>query len=141
MATIAIISCSLVAVVALAIFLITLFNGSLFTKPQKLIEVPMLVGQVYADLEDYPGLEIIDEGVYDDTYPAGIVIDQKPNAGDQVVEGTKLIATVSLGEVPKIVTMDDLVGMDETSAKNLLNSYDLNLNVVVEEENSENQVS
>ena len=137
MATIAIISCSLVAVVALVIFLITLFNGSLFTKPQKLIEVPMLVGEVYDQLDEYPSLELIKEEVYDDAFPAGIVIAQKPDAGDRVVEGTKLIATVSLGAVPKQVTMDDLVGMDETSAKNLLDSYDLGLNIVVETENSE----
>ena len=137
MATIAIISCSLVAVVALVIFLITLFNGSLFTKPQKLIEVPMLVGEVYEQLDDYPSLELIKEEVYDDTFPAGIIIAQKPDAGDRVVEGTKLIATVSLGAVPVQVTMDDLIGMDETSAKNLLDSYELGLNVVVETENSE----
>ena len=137
MATIAIISCSLVAVVALVIFLLTLFNGQLFTKPQKLIEVPLLVGEIYEDIPEYPGLDITSEEVYDDNYPAGMVIDQKPDAGDQVVEGTKVIATVSLGEVPKIVTMDNLVGMDETSAKNLLDSYDLNLNIVIEEEESD----
>ena len=137
MATIAIISCSLVAVVALVIFLVTLFNGSLFTKPQKLIEVPMLVGEVYEQLDEYPSLELIKEEVYDDAFPAGIVIAQKPDAGDRVVEGTKLIATVSLGAVPKQVTMDDLVGMDETSARNLLDSYDLGLNIVIETENSE----
>ena len=137
MATIAIISCSLVAVVALVIFLITLFNGQLFTKPQKLIEVPLLVGEVYEQLPEYPEFDLIKEGVYDENYPAGMIIAQKPDAGDQVVEGTKLIATVSLGEVPKIVKMDDLVNMDETSAKNLLDSYDMNLNIVIEEENSE----
>ena len=137
MATIAIISCSLVAVVALVIFLITLFNGSLFTKPQKLVEVPMLVGEVYDQLEAYPSLELIKEEVYDDAFPAGIVIGQKPDAGDRVVEGTKLIATVSLGAVPKQVVMDDLIEMDETSAKNLLDSYDLGLNIVVETEYSE----
>ena len=38
---------SVLAVVAIAIFLITLFNGSLFSKPQKLIEVPKLVGEFY----------------------------------------------------------------------------------------------
>ena len=137
MATIAIISCSLVAVVALVIFLITLFNGSLFTKPQKLVEVPLLVGQMYEDLEDYESFDLSKEGVYDDAYPLGMVIDQKPDAGDHVVEGTKLIATVSLGPVPKVVKMDNLVGMDETSAKNLLDSYDLSLNIVVEEEHTE----
>ena len=137
MATIAIISCSLVAVVALVIFLITLFNGQLFTKPQKLIDVPLLVGEMFEELPEYPAFELIKEEVYDDTYPAGMVISQKPNAGDNVVEGTKLIATVSLGEVPKKVTMDDLVGMDETSAKNLLDSYELSLNIVIEEEKSE----
>lgn len=137
MATIAIISCSLVAVVALVIFLVTLFNGSLFTKPQKLIEVPMLVGEVFEELDEYPSLELIKEEVYDEDFPAGIVIAQKPDAGDRVVEGTKLIATVSLGAVPKQAAMDDLIGMDETSAKNLLDSYDLDLNIVVETENSE----
>ena len=137
MATIAVISCSLVAVVALVIFLITLFSGSLFTKPQKLVEVPLLVGKMYEELEDYPQFELDREDVYDDNYPAGMIIAQKPDAGDQVVEGTKVIATVSLGEVPKVVTMEDLVNMDETSAKNLLDSYELNLNVVIEEENSD----
>ena len=137
MATIAIISCSLVVVVALVIFLITLFNGSLFTKPQKLIEVPKLIGLQYDDLQEYPGFDIRREEVYDDTYPVGMIIAQKPDAGDQVVEGTKLIATVSLGPVPKIVTMDNLIGLDETSAKNRLDSFDLNLNIVVEEASSE----
>ena len=136
MATIAIISCSLVAVVALVIFLVTLFNGNLFTK-QKLIEVPQLVGQVYEDLPEYPEFDLTKEEVYDDTSPAGMVISQKPDAGDMVVEGTKLVATVSLGEVPKVITMDNLVDLDETSARNLLESYNLNLNIVVEEENSE----
>jgi serine/threonine-protein kinase len=108
----------------------------MFTKPQKLIEVPKLVGHMYEDLEDYPQFDLTREDVYDDNYPAGMVISQKPNAGDQVVDGTKLIATVSRGPVPKEITMDNLVGMDETSAKNLLDSYELSLNIVVEEEHS-----
>ena len=137
MATIAIISCSLVAVVALAIFLITLFNGSLFNKPQNLVEVPLLVGKLYQDLEEYPQFDITKEDIYDDKYPKGMIIGQKPDAGDKVVEGTKLVATVSLGPVPKIVKMEDLTNMDETSAKNLLNSYDLGLNIIVEKETSE----
>ena len=137
MATIAIISCSLVAVVALVIFLITLFNGQLFNKPQKLIEVPRLIGQYYDDLPEYPDFVVIKEGVYDENYPAGIIIDQKPDVGDNVVKGTELYATVSLGKVPTVVKMDNLVNMDETSAKNLLLSYDMNLNIVIEEEFSE----
>ncbi|MBR2422737.1 MAG: Stk1 family PASTA domain-containing Ser/Thr kinase [Oscillospiraceae bacterium] len=137
MATIAIISCSLVAVVALVIFLITLFNGQLFNKPQKLVEVPLLVGEIYEDLPDYSDFDIRREDVYDDSYPAGMIIDQKPDAGDKVVVGTQVIATVSLGEVPKVVKMDDLVNMDESSAKNLLLSYEMDLNIVIEEEPSE----
>ena len=137
MATIAIISCSLVAVVALVIFLITLFNGQLFNKPQKLIEVPRLIGQFYDDLPEYPDFVVIKEGVYDENYPAGMIIDQKPDVGDNVVKGTELYATVSLGKVPTVVKMDNLVNMDETSAKNLLLSYDMNLNIVIEEEFSE----
>ena len=137
MATIAIISCSLVAVVALVIFLITLFNGQLFNKPQKLIEVPRLIGQFYDDLPEYPDFVVIKEGVYDENYPAGMIIDQKPDPGDNVVKGTELYATVSRGEVPNVVKMDNLVNMDETSAKNLLLSYDMNLNIVIEEEFSE----
>ena len=137
MATIAIISCSFVAVVALVIFLITLFNGQLFNKPQKLIEVPRLIGQFYDELPEYPDFVVIKEGVYDEDYPAGIIIDQKPDAGDNVVKGTELYATVSLGKVPTVVKMDNLVNMDETSAKNLLLSYEMNLNIVIEEEFSE----
>ena len=134
MTTIAVISCSLVAVFAIVIFLITLFGGGGFSKPQKLIEVPALVGEMYDSIGEYPGLEIATEEVYDDISPVGMIIDQKPKAGENVVEDTKLILTISKGPVPVIVTMDDLTGMEENSAKNLLESYDLKLNVVTEEE-------
>ena len=124
--TIAIISCSVVAIVAILIFLWTFFNGGWFTAPtEKLLDVPNLLGKVYADLDmdDYRGFEIVLlDRRYSDEYAAGQIISQEPAAGvDPVVEGSKIAVVVSLGEEPKTLYMDqDLVGTTLENAKSWL---------------------
>ncbi len=137
-ATIAIISCSLVALIAIVIFLITLLNGGIFNfKKEKLITVPNLVDAVYAQLPEYPGLDVTKKEVYDEEADAGIVIRQEPAAGDKVVEGTLVVATVSLGPVPKAILMQDLENLSQDQASSMLDGLELNLQVEVREEYSE----
>ncbi len=133
-ATTAIITCSVVAIVAVVIFLVTLFNGGLVSNKNKLIEVPDLMGEIYAELPEYPGFEISKEEVYDEEIEEGLIIDQEPKAGDKVVEGTRLVLKVSLGPTPKVVYMRDLAGYKQDEAFNWLNSLDMNLDVKFETE-------
>ncbi len=135
-ATIAIISCSLVAVLAIIIFLITLFNGGIFGGG-KLVKVPYLVGESYVDIAEYPHFEIRKEEVYDDNTEAGIIIGQRPKGGDQVVEGTQLVITVSLGPSPKAITMPNLVGEVQDKATGMLKGLDMNLTYRFKQEYSE----
>ena len=141
--TIAIISCSVVAIVAIMIFLWTFLNGGWFSAPEEeLLEVPDLRGQVYSDLnkDSYRGLEIVlMSREYHDEYPAGQIISQEPAAKEMVVEGTKIAVVVSLGEEPKTKYMDqDLVGTDLENAKSWLIGQGVPENLIlVREEYSE----
>ena len=132
-ATIAIISCSLVAVVAIVIFISILLGGG-FAPEEKLIEVPDLKGEVFAQLQEYPGFTIMKEELHDESVEAGRIISQKPEAGKMVPEGSPLVLNVSLGPVPQVVTMGNLVERSLDWAKAFLNSQNLMLDVVVEEE-------
>ncbi len=124
--TIAIISCSVVAIVAIMIFLWTFLNGGWFTTPSdELLEVPNLLGKVYEDLnkDDYRGFEIVLlDRKYSEEYAAGQIMSQEPAAGgDKVVEGTKIAVVVSRGEEPKTLVMEqDLVGTTLDNAKQWL---------------------
>ena len=136
-ATIAIISCSLVAIIAIVIFLIMIFNGGVSAPAPQLVQVPQLIGKQFDDLEKYPDLTITKQGVYDDNFPAGEILDQNPKYGEMVEPGTEVIATVSLGPVPKLVTMADLVNKTREDAQKYLDGLELKLNVVFSEENSD----
>ena len=123
--TIAIISCSVVAIVAIMIFLWTFLNGGWFNAPvNEMLEVPDLQGKIYAELnlDDYRNFEIrVSDRQYSTEYPAGQIISQEPVAGIEVVKGTKIFVVVSRGEEPKTMVMDqDLVGTELENAKKWL---------------------
>ncbi len=131
-ATIAIIACSAVMVIAIVVFLIVLFSGS-GAKPQ-LVEVPNLVGEVYADLPAYPDFRVkVDKEVHDDTYPAGQIIEQNPVAGEQIEKNNTIYVIVSKGEAPKVVTMPNVVDWELSQAERALNNLEMNLQIKVEE--------
>ncbi len=132
-ATIAIIVCALVAVFAVVAFLITLLSGAI-GKNEKLVAVPTLEGELEATMPDYKEFEIVTNEVYDEKIPAGTIIEQKPDAGTEVVEGTKIVITVSKGPAPQTIYMSNLVDMTEDKARAYLNSLGLNLQFRVEEE-------
>ncbi len=129
MTTVAVIACSAVLVIAIVIFLVVLLGGG---KP-KLVGVPQLLGQVYAQLEEYPDFTVkVEKEVYDDTYPAGQIIQQSPVAGEQVPKGSTVLVTVSLGEAPKAVLMPDVVDWELSQAERALNNLGMNLQLRAE---------
>ena len=129
--TIAIISCAAVMVLAILIFVIVLLGTSAE------VEVPSLLGRVYANLGEYAFEVKKDQEVYDDKYKAGVIISQTPNAGGKVVKGGTVYVTVSLGPATEPIYMPDLAGKNEASAKDILKDLNLNLNVKVEKKYSE----
>ena len=126
--TIAIIACALVAMAAIGVFLLVLFNGGGVISNDQKVTVPQFVGERFNTLPNYPGLEIIkQEEVYDDLYDAGVIIEQDVKAGTKVDRGTVILVKVSKGRKPPVVTMHDLVNYTETRAMAFLNSLDMNL--------------
>ena len=136
-ATIAIISCSLVAIIAVGIFLITLLGDGWMQPKEIKVDVPQLEGQVYEQLPEHPSLDIVREETYDDSVPAGMIIRQNPQAGDLVAEGSKVIVTVSMGPAPKVVHMESLENVVLNRAENYLKNLEMDLKVKVEQEYSD----
>ena len=112
-ATIAIVVCSAVAIIAIIVFLVALFNGALLNQQMEYVEVPRFIGVGYSDtlLEEYDEFEIrLTPQSYSDDYEKGQIMDQMPAAGEQVVKDSEIWITVSLGKEPEIKIMDNYVG-------------------------------
>ena len=127
--TIAILACSAVAVIAIIIFLVVLLGGGLTQGDVTYVKVPSLVGSSYEGLGKYPGIQV---QLLDKTYhesDAGLIVDQQPASGEEVAEGRTVYVTVSLGPMPAVIVMENLAEMTEARARELLNSYDLNLTI------------
>ena len=118
-ATVSIVICSAVAVVALIAFLFALFNGALLNKERDFVSVPYLVGKTYTDdmINEYKDLKIVFRNQqYDDSYEEGQIMMQEPIGGSKVVKGTELWITISMGEEPEVKTMSDLIGTRKEEA-------------------------
>lgn len=127
MATIAVVTCSAVAIIAIVIFLVLLVNGVLFNQNENLVLVDNFVGDYYDNLDNTRGLEIV-VGSYrhDEDVEKGRIIEQRPAAGAEVVPGSKVTVIVSLGPEPEPDKMENLIGYDWQEAK----EYLLNLGFV-----------
>ncbi len=132
-ATLAIVICSLVAVTAIGIFMAILLGGG-FAPKEKLVRVPELEGAIFEQLPEYSDLIIIKEDVYSETVEAGVIISQKPEAGKEVVEGSKVVVNVSLGPVPNVITMGNLQDRTKEWAMSFMDSYNLELVYTIKEE-------
>ena len=78
-ATIAVIVCSVVAIIAIGAFLIAVFNGALLNKDKDLVEVPYLIGTEYTDdlITKYSDFTIrFQPQQYDSTYQKGQIMYQ-----------------------------------------------------------------
>ena len=120
MATIAVVACSLVAIVAIGIFLVTLF-GSGLEQNQNMVTVPNLVNKLYDNLEDTTDYVVTMENrVYNDIYEAGRIIEQDPVANTQIPKGSVVTVVVSAGPEPAVKVMKKLEGLDLAQAKAFL---------------------
>ncbi len=119
-ATIAVISCSVVLVLAIIIILVVGFGSG--NQSDDLVVVPNLVGKSLEEVvSQYPDIELErrDAG-YSDVYRKDEIIEQKPDANTQIVRGGKVTVTVSQGPEPNIKTMEKLVDREKTTAMNYL---------------------
>ena len=122
-ATTAIVVISAVLVCAIAFFLIALFNGAVLNKENKLAEVPYLEGKFYdedlaSELDDFTIHFRPQE--YHETVAKGYIIEQNPSGGSEVVKGSDLWITISMGVEPEKVILDDVTNSDAAEAEAFL---------------------
>ncbi len=139
-ATVAIITCSLVMVVAIVIFLIVLLGGEAFGPREQLSEVPQLIGKQYSSLGNtYGDFQIkLGEFVYHESAPQGEVVYHNPAAGEMVAKGQLIYVTVSKGKAPEDepARMEKLEGKTKAEAEAKLNALELDLQYSYREEPS-----
>ena len=138
--TTTVVICSAVAVTAIIIFLVMLFNGGLLGNTKALVPVPELVGKVYDELDrtDYPTVEIVlADYDYNDEVPAGTIMKQSPNFGEQVELNAKVQVWVSMGPEQAELNpqLDRLVRRPKEDALNYISAF--NLRPLVQEEYNE----
>ena len=120
-ATIAVVACSAVAIIAILIFLVVLVNGGLVGRGENLVFVPDLKGKYYEQTSSVTGLVIeIDKYINSDEYEKGKIISHTPEYGAQVLQGTTVKVTVSLGPEPEVKVMSYMVGYQEADARAVL---------------------
>ena len=120
-ATIAVVACSAVAIIAIIIFLVVLVNGGLVGRGENMVFVPDLRGKYVEQASNVAGLVIeIDKRVNSDEYEKGQIIFHTPEYGAQVLQGTVVKVTVSLGPVPEAKTMGYLAELQEADARAVL---------------------
>ncbi len=135
-ATAAIIACSLVAIIAIAVFLVMLFNGG-YGNNGKLVKVPDLVGKHFDALPTYDGLSVHQiASEYHNEFEEGCIISQKPEKFTMVQPGTEIIVTVSKGVDPQSIQMQNLVNLTEEKARSIINSQSLGLIIETQTEYS-----
>ena len=123
-ATIAVVVCSAVAVIAIIVFLVALFNGALLNQEKEYAIVPELVGKVYTDDFDelYSDFKIVlRPQEYSDEYAKGEIINQEPIGNSKVFKNTELYITISMGKEPEVKLMEDLIGVTQENAVSFLN--------------------
>ena len=101
-------------------------------KAEEQVEVPNVVGQDEADaqktLED-AGFKVESTAVYS-SQPQGEVVATTPEAGTQAAKGSTVTIQVSKGE--EKVSVPDVRGTDENTAKNTLSGAGLNVTVTTD---------
>ncbi len=126
-ATLAIIICSIVAMVAVVVFLMIIIGDS-GNQSVVSVRVPKLVGLRLEDLPEYNGIEVVQQSAeYNSEYAAGRILRQEPEEGVARPVGTKVFVVVSLGPEPLPILVPNLKNATEESARQQLNSLDLDL--------------
>ena len=126
MTAIAIVACSGVAVIAIALFLVALVNGAFFNRESELVEVPDLRGDIYYSGMNVDGFPIDAEHTYNDEYEKGQIFDQNPVGGVKIAKGSTINVMVSLGAEPLVKYMENLLGQTADDAKAFLVGQGMN---------------
>ncbi|MBF8982197.1 Stk1 family PASTA domain-containing Ser/Thr kinase [Lutibacter sp. B2] len=98
------------------------------SKGPKLIEVPTLINKNINEMDvllDNKGLKEGQVKYQYSSLPIGIIIDQNPNAREQVTEGTEIDLFVSQGPETKVILMPNLVGESFENAKKTIETSGL----------------
>ncbi len=137
-ATVVIVICSLIAMIAIGVLLVMLIGAEQDATDNKTTRIPTLLNMPYDHLPDYPGIEVIKQSEdYSDTYEAGRIIRQEPAGGTVQPFGSKVFVTVSLGPAPEEIKMPNVVGISQAEAEKKLQDLDLDIRLKIEESNSE----
>lgn len=122
-AAVAVVLCSIVAIVAIGVFIYMLLGQGDHVNPQEgMVTVPNLVNRLWDDV----AAEAVDYKVeielrqYSDIYDAGRIISQKPDANTKIEKGSTVTVVVSYGPEPKVKLMVDLVNLPKDTAINFL---------------------
>ena len=122
-ATVAVVICSAVAVVAIIVFLVALFNGALLNQEKEYAIVPDLVGKEYHEDFDelYSDFKIVlRPREYNDKIGKNKIINQEPSKDSKVFKGTELYITISMGAEPEVKIMEYLVGVPIADAQSYM---------------------
>ena len=122
-ATTAVVICSTVAIVAIVVFLVALFNGALLNQEKDIVEVPYLEGRVYNETfaSKYKDFSIrLLPQEYHPTVAAGHIISQEPAGGEKVQRGSDIWITVSMGQEPPLIELVDFMGVEAEEAVKML---------------------
>ena len=123
MVTVAIVSCGVVALIAIAVFLMALLNGVHLNQEKELVEVPYLESTLYGEelTYQYPKLTFrVRSREYNDVFAKGEIISQEPAGGTKVLPGAEVVIVVSMGPEPVEKVMENLVGVTQEEAKAFL---------------------
>ncbi len=111
-ATIAVIACLAVVLVAIGVFCITLLPDE--TETPSPIRIPNLLGMELGSLPPYDGVTVEQLGEeYSDKYAVGQIISQQPAHSTVQPYGTKVYVIVSLGPEPDPVELPVIENMGE----------------------------
>ena len=128
-ATTAVVICSMVAIMAIILFLVALFNGALLNQEKDIVEVPYLEGRVYN--EAFPAkykefnIRLLPQE-YHDTIAEGHIISQEPAGGERIQRGSDIWITVSMGKEPPLIKLVDFAGVEAAEAIALLKEQGFN---------------
>ncbi len=141
-ATIAVVACLAVVLVAIGVFCVIFLQDN--TETPSPVRVPNLLGMELNKLPPYDGVEVEQLGTeYNDQYAAGKIISQQPTWGTVQPYGTKVYVIVSLGPEPEPVELPELEGLAEKTydmvvaeLQQFMQAHDLNdVHIKQEQEN------
>jgi len=141
-ATVAVVLCALVAVVAIGIFLAALLGGEGVTEPQNLVTIPNLLSKPLEEAVTATDYVVeVEVYQYNEDYEKGRIIKQNPAANTAVPRGSTVYVIVSAGPEPTTKIMEDFVNLDVEQAKNfLINTQGVNANLILVREEASSEV-